>query len=299
MADDAFWTTVLGVAIQIVTLALGILGAVAFYWQYRQRRARRIIFLNHAVIKPWSKVEVKQRHRSVDGRPPTAIRLAIPPEAVPKDVDPTVSTDGLDIENLPGTAGGELLRTLPLSRFSPPERALRAKCRQAWREWRIAIEWVQKYEATRERRRSLLEGMVTRDMASTYPTLRPTTQHEFALNTYVPSNILARMEDESDWSLRPGYTRVQLSASRSSSVGGTFVREISDGFFLLRASEEVVADAVAFNHLRDTWIDDPTVKALATEMGGQLDALGAAISRFREVMTDIAFGVDLEFPVES
>ncbi len=294
MADD--WAAILDVAIKVVTLGLGILGAVAFYWQYRQGRARRIRVLNHAVFKPWSKVEVKHWYRSMDGRPRAAIRLTIPAEAVPKDVDPTVPSDGLDIEELRGAADGEGLLALPLSRLSFSERALRARCRQAWREWQVVRGWVQKYEATRERRRSLLEGMVTRDMAATYPTLRPTTRGRVALNTYVPANILAREEDESDWCVNPDYTRVQLGASRSSDDHGGFVREITDAWPLLRASEEVVADAVAFNHLRDAWIDEPAVKELATEMAGQLDALEKAVARFRELVRDIAFYVDLEFP---
>ncbi|HYM39578.1 MAG TPA: hypothetical protein VEY12_05470 [Thermoplasmata archaeon] len=294
MADD--WAAILDVALKVVTLGLGILGAVAFYWQYRQRRARRIMFLNRAVFKPWSKVEVRQRSRSMEGRPPATIRLAIPAEAVPKDVDPTVPSDGLDIEELRGAADGEGLLALPLSRLSPSERVLRAKCRQAWREWQVVREWVRKYEATRERRRALLEGRVTRDMAATYPTLRPTTHQRVELNTYVPANILAREEEESDWCVNPDYTRVQLGASRYSDDHGGFVREIADAWPLLRASEEIVADAVAFNHLRDTWIDDPAIKELATEMAGQLDALEKAAARFRELVRDIAFYVDLEFP---
>ena len=275
-----------------------ILGAVAFYWQYRQRRARRIKFLNGAVFRPWNKVEVKHRHRSVNGRPSEAIRLAIPVEAVPKDVDPMVGSEGLDIEKLPGVLEGGFLRAPPLSRFSGSERALRARCREAWREWRVAAEWVQKYEAARERRRSLLEGMVATDMASTYPTLRPVTYHEVALNTYVLASILARTEDESDWSVRPGYTRVRLEASRSSDGEGGFVREINDSFFLLRASEQIVADASAFNRLRDSWADAPAVKELTKEMTGYLDELGKAVAGFRDVMTYIAFRMDLEFPAD-
>src|SRR3990170_2773973 len=102
-----FWTQALNAAIQVLTLALGVLGTIAFYWQFRQRRAKRIRFLNRSVLRLWSKVELKHRPRSVEGRPAEALWLSIPKDAVPDDVDPTVGEDGLDVKDLPGLSDGK------------------------------------------------------------------------------------------------------------------------------------------------------------------------------------------------
>src|SRR5881409_3770007 len=84
------WAEAFSAAIHVLTFGLGVLGAIAFYWQFEQRRARRVRFLNRSVLRPWSKVELKQGYKSFEGRPAVKARLVIPKEAVPTEVDPTV-----------------------------------------------------------------------------------------------------------------------------------------------------------------------------------------------------------------
>lgn len=298
MAD--LWTGILDLAIQAVTLVLGVLGAIAFFWEFRQGRVRHVRVLNRAVFRPWSKVEVKLRHRSYDGRPAAAIRLAIPADAVREAVDPTVKEDGLGLADLPGFADGErFLKTPRLSRLSRAERSIRAACRRAWREWEAVAESSRKYEAARERRRSILEPVIAGDMKKTYPTLRPVPYHDYDVNTYILANILGKAEDETDWSLLPGRREVHVSGSRSStSSADLFVFEMTESYPFLKADERLVPNAVAFTDLLRSWVSAAPVREAALEMAGHLERVNAAADRFRAAMRDIAFAIDFEFPAQ-
>jgi len=292
------WTGILDLAIQAITLVLGVLGAIAFFWEFRQGRARRVRVLNRSVFRPWSKVEVKLRHRSYDGRPAAAIRLTIPADAVREGVDPTVKEDGLDLADLPGFADGEhFLKAPRLSRLSRPERSIRAACRRASLEWEAVAESSRKYEAARERRRSILEPMIAGDMKRAYPSLRAVPYHDYDVNTYILANVLGKAEDETDWSLLPGKREVHVSGSRSStSSADLFVIEITESYPLMKADERLVPNAVAFTDLLKSWVSAAPVKEAALEMAGYFERVSEAADRFRAAMKDIVFAIDLEFP---
>src|SRR5207244_12698437 len=148
------WTETFSAAIQVLTFTLGLLGAIAFYWQFQQRRARRVRFLNLSVFRPWSKVELKQWYQSTEGRPLAKVRLLIPKDAVSDDVDPTVTSEGLDIGELAGLENGaRFLRSPPFPRWSQSGRALRDTCRRASRDWDVVTDLVEGYETVRARGR--------------------------------------------------------------------------------------------------------------------------------------------------
>ena len=293
-----FWAETFGAAIQILTFALGLLGAAAFYWQFQQRRTRRVRFLNRSVLRPWSKVEAKRWYKSTEGRPVKSLRLAIPKDAVPTDVDPTVGSEGLDVEKLPGIVDGErFLRSPSLSRWSQSGRALRDRCRRAARDWDIVTARVIGYESARERRRAVLEPMIAREMGIAYPRLRPVWIDRFAVNTYVLARILAEVEEQSDYSLRPGWSSPGFRTSQVSSEDGGYL-EIDDGYQLARISRGSQSDAEPLQKMLISCIASDPVKGAARDMLAHLNGLEDALVHFRDSMRELAFSLDLEFRPE-
>jgi len=292
------WAEAFSAAVQILTFALGLLGAVAFYWQFQQRRTRRVRFLNRSVLRPWSKVETKRLYKSTEGRPVRNLRLAIPKDAVPTDVDPTVGSEGLEVENLPGIVDGErFLRSPSLSRWSRSQRARRDLCRRASREWEVVMALVMSYEAARERRREVLEPLIAQEMEAAYPGLRPVGYDRFALNTYVIARILGEVEEESDYSLRPGWSSPGFRTSQVSSEDGGYL-QIDDGYQLVRISKGSPSDAEPLQKMLISWIESDPVKGAAHDMLAHLNALEDALAHFRDTMKELAFSLDLEFRPE-
>jgi len=292
------WAEAFSAAIQVLTLALGLLGAVAFYWQFQQRRTRRVRFLNRSVLRPWSKVEAKRRYKSTGGRPVKNLRLVIPKDAVPTDVDPTVGSEGLDVEKLPGIVDGErFLRSPSLSRWSRSGRGLRDRCRRAARDWEVVTAHVVGYEAARERRRGVLEPMIAREMGIAYPGLRPVWYDRFAVNTYVLARILAEVEEESDYSLRPGWSSPGFRTSQVSGEDGGYL-EIDDGYQLVRISKGAQSDAEPLQEMLISCIASDLVKGAARDMLAHLNGLEDALVHFRDTMKELAFSLDLEFRPE-
>ena len=292
--------TILDLAVQLLTLGLSLLGAVAFYWQFNQRRSRRIRVLNRSVFRPWSKVEVKTRYRSYDDRLPAAMRFVTPAEAVRSDIDPTVNEEGLDIEDLPGFSDAErFLRSPRAVLFSKAERSLRTKGQKAMAEWDTLVYWRRKYEDARERRHAAFESMIAKDMAKVFPFLCPVPYYDYDMNTYIPANVLGKAEDESDWSLRPGKREVHVSSSRSSTeTPGMFVTEITDSYSLLRADEKLVPNPKPFVDLLASWVGAKPIRNAATDMDRSLQQANAAAERFRDAMRDVSFTIDFEFPAQ-
>ncbi len=289
MADP--WTDTLNLTVQGVTLLLGILGAIAFF---RQRKGRWVRYLNHSVLRPWGKVELKRTFRDWSGRPAKGVLLLIP-KVVMADLDRTVGDGGLEVADLEGIEEGkQFIQHPPLLKLTSNGRALRAACASALKEWTEIEGQLKMLEKIRERRRLELEAMIARDIAANYPGLRPTKPDLLKPETYVPANLLAKAEDDSGWSLRDNWPGVQVQQSRTSRGEGlTF--DLMDNSYLMETISEEVAEPERLRRLMTAWVVTPSIHDAAKEVERTVEDLEDSLERFRRAMKQVTFSLDLRF----
>ncbi len=241
--------------------------------------------LNRNVLAPWSEVEL----RSFTGQGVTdAIGLAVPKRAIPTDAGPSdwdqmMKTERIiSVDELPGLDDGLAL--------------LRRRFPVVAGHWDRVKGLLGEYEADRNRRRELLEPMVTKAMEAAYPNLKPHTQYELKPDSYFPLNIVIAAEEN-------GYYRVdapdrEITVTRSQQQIGQDIRfNLDDGQYrypLIFGVSQEEADRPDMKKILTECVENLEVKHCNEEMRRIRTELEEPVSTFRKALKEAVVKVEVE-----
>jgi hypothetical protein len=271
--DVVLWTAFVG----------GVLGAISFFWQVyyhyaaKEENIRRS--LNAKVLKPLSEVKI-QRLR-IHGHA-NAIAVVIPKEALPADVVPTTSQEGLGVRELPGLERGITF----LQKRYPAVHEQWLKFQQSWNQ----------YTAQLKRRRELLEPRIGHEMGKEFPKLGPARFTWSEKDTYVLDNIMAFAESRG-WdaiALGEAARPLSIAVSRIQS-GNTFYFEIKGDEYgtMVYTHSESIADPDAMKRVISSCLTNAELKRINTELIRDFKNLNEAVEAFRISLREVAIAVDV------
>lgn len=266
-------------AVLWISFVTGILGTVALVWQFlvhwTGRREKRNKSLSDNILRPWSELQVRESFGPGEG---TGLRLWIPKESLPANVAPSTSTDGLDLDRLPGLARAEGF----LRKNYPP----------SFSTWVNVKALSENFTTVRRRRRSVIQGFVRTGMAELGVPLQAVQWEDWGPFTYIFDNIIAEVEDMAYWAAKYGRPVRNIRLGRTSS-GEMISFEVSGNYSLLKVPEERRDVADVFVARLAGWTSDAQVLSDSAEMVKLYSELEKAITGLRSALKEIAVAIDM------
>lgn len=267
-------------AVLWISFVTGILGAIAFIWQFWRywidRREGRNKRLNENVLRPWSELQVRENFGPSEE---IGIRLWIPKESLPTNLAPSLSQDGLLVDRLPGLAKGKSF----LKEHDPPTFSL----------WVKVTTLRDHFAKLRRQKRAVIEDLVRTGMSEMGGGLRAVQWKDFEPGTYVFENIVAQVEDSTYYATKYDRSSISPTVTRTSSNEKYFL-EVSGGQYqLIKIPEEQQSITKAFQDRFERWTSSPQIQAETTQMVRIYADLEVTVEAFRSALKETAVSIDM------